>query len=321
MLFWSLPFWFYFEASNLVLQNWYYVFGFRTWWAGAAMAVLAYATVLPACLFHEELLEAWGLWKEKACRPIPIRPGLLTLVGAGGIVCALVPLLLPRIAFPAIWFGPIGLDAVNYRRGSPSLLKDLEQGRRGRLLRLLAGGLWAGIVWESVNFVARCKWIYTVSGLRALEALRDALRGVLRVPNSHGRGVLFLLVRPKSSGQSRGAGRGAPGHRLLRHRRAADRAGDGSVAETSSRRASGSGPRGCRSASKRRNPVAGTAFEDRVQARRERTRRRDGDSGAGALARRGGGGPGDSQGAWGASRCAAPGGRRRQRRRARAPGA
>ena len=38
MLFWSLPFWFFFEAVNLVLRNWYYVFGYRSEWAGAAMA-------------------------------------------------------------------------------------------------------------------------------------------------------------------------------------------------------------------------------------------------------------------------------------------
>src|SRR5881409_3341029 len=30
MLFWSVPFWFVFEAYNLVLKNWYYVFVLRT---------------------------------------------------------------------------------------------------------------------------------------------------------------------------------------------------------------------------------------------------------------------------------------------------
>ncbi len=182
MLFWSLPFWFFFEACNLVLQNWYYVFGLRSRWASAGMAALAYATVLPACLFHAELLEAWGVWKEKTCRRLPVRAGLLAGVGAGGLLCAALPLLFPRAAFALIWFAPIGLEAANFRRGSPSLLRDLEQGRCGRLLRLLVAGLWAGAVWEMVNSVARCKWIYTVPGFEGSKLFEMPLAGFLGFP-------------------------------------------------------------------------------------------------------------------------------------------
>jgi hypothetical protein len=179
MLFWSLPFWFFFEACNLRLTNWYYVFGFRSPWAGAAMAVLAYITVLPACLFHEELLDAWGVFRRAACRPVRIRPGVL---GAVGIFCVLVPLLWPRIAFPLIWFAPIGLEAVSYRMGAPSLLRDVEQGRCGRLLCLLAAGLWAGAVWEAVNSVARCKWIYTVPGFEGSKLFEMPAAGFFGFP-------------------------------------------------------------------------------------------------------------------------------------------
>jgi hypothetical protein len=182
MLFWSLPFWFFFEAVNLVLRNWYYVFGFRSEWAGAAMAVFAYATVLPACLFHEELLEAWGLWRRKKCPPLPVKPSWPGFVAAGGIVCLALPLVLPRFAFPLIWFAPIGLDGVNFRRGAPSLLADLAEGRCGRLLRLLAGGLWAGLVWESINSVARCKWIYTVPGFEEWKIFEMPVAGFLGFP-------------------------------------------------------------------------------------------------------------------------------------------
>ena len=182
MLFWSLPFWFFFEAVNLVLRNWYYVFGYRSDWSGAAMAVFAYATVLPACLFHEELLAAWGVFREKRCRPLPVRPSWPGLAVAGGIACVALPLLLPRVAFPLIWFAPIGLDGINFRRHAPSLLEDLEEGHCGRLLRLLAGGLWAGIVWESVNFVARCKWIYTVPGFEEFKIFEMPLAGFFGFP-------------------------------------------------------------------------------------------------------------------------------------------
>jgi hypothetical protein len=182
MLFWSIPFWFFFEACNLVLANWYYVFGLRSPWASAGMAALAYATVLPACLFHAELLEAWGVFRQKTCTPLRIGSGLLRCVGVGGLSCVALPLLFPRAAFALIWFAPTGLEAVNFRRGSPSLLRDLEQGRCGRLLRLLAAGFWAGALWEMVNSVARCKWIYTVPGFEGSKLFEMPIAGFLGFP-------------------------------------------------------------------------------------------------------------------------------------------
>jgi hypothetical protein len=182
MLFWSLPFWFFFEACNLILKNWYYVFGLRSRWASAGMAALAFATVLPACLFHAELLEVFGVWQEKVCRPLRFARGLRRAVGVGGLVCVAAPLLLPRVAFPLIWFAPIGLEVANERLGAPSLIADLQQGRCGRLLRLLAGGLWAGAIWELVNSWARCKWIYTVPGFEGSKLFEMPAAGFLGFP-------------------------------------------------------------------------------------------------------------------------------------------
>ena len=59
MMLWSLPFWLLFEAYNLRLHNWYYVFGLRTLWGSVLMSTLAFATVIPACFLHAELLEAF----------------------------------------------------------------------------------------------------------------------------------------------------------------------------------------------------------------------------------------------------------------------
>jgi len=182
MLFWSLPFWYFFEACNLVLRDWYYVFVLRSRWASALMGVLAFATVLPACLFHAEQLDAWGIWKERSCRPRVVSPALRRAVGAGALCCLVLPLLAPRVAFPLIWFAPIGLDAINYRSGSPSLLRDLEQGRCGRILRLLVGGLWAGAIWELINSFARCKWIYTVPGFEGSKLFEMPAAGFLGFP-------------------------------------------------------------------------------------------------------------------------------------------
>jgi hypothetical protein len=90
---------------------------------------------------------------------------VLRFCAAAGAAAAVLPLLWPRWFFWMVWAAPLGiLEVVNYRSGAPSLLRDLEQGRPGRLLRLLAGGLLAGAAWELLNYWARTKWIYTVPG-------------------------------------------------------------------------------------------------------------------------------------------------------------
>jgi hypothetical protein len=165
MMAWSIPFWLLFEAYNLRLHNWYYVFGLRTVWGSVLMSTLAFATVIPACFFHAELLEALGIPRERVWRPLRVTRTFLALCLAAGAACAILPLVWPRWFFWMGWGGPLGiLEVANYRSGAPSLLRDLEEGRPGRLLRLLLGGLLAGAAWELLNYWARTKWIYTVPG-------------------------------------------------------------------------------------------------------------------------------------------------------------
>jgi Domain of unknown function (DUF4332) len=178
MMLWSLPFWLLFEAFNLRLHNWYYVFGLRTLWGSLLMSTLAFATVLPACFFHAELLAAYGVFEAKRWRPIRVSRRLLAALVSVGIAAAVVPLLWPRGTFWAVWGAPLVIfDVVNYRRGAPSLLSDLEEGRPARLLRLLAGGLLAGAAWELLNFWARTKWIYTVPGFESGKLLEMPFAG------------------------------------------------------------------------------------------------------------------------------------------------
>ncbi len=182
MLLWSVPFWLFFEACNLVLRDWYYVFALRNSWAAAAMTAVAFATVLPACLFHAEMLEAFGAWRRLACRPRRIPTSAPGVVAGLGAACLASALLFPRFAFPLVWFSPIGLDAANYRSGAPSLLRDFEEGNCGRLFRLLLGGLWAGGVWELFNSWARCNWIYAVPGFESNKLFEMPLAGFLGFP-------------------------------------------------------------------------------------------------------------------------------------------
>src|SRR5262249_35390893 len=154
----------------------------RDWWASSPMPAVAFATVLPACFFHAELLDGLGAWRNASCRAIQIGRGVLAAVGTGGALSLVLPLAFPRVAFPLIWFAPIGLEVLAYRKGGESLLRDLEEGGCGRLWRLLAGGIWAGVIWELFNFRARCKWIYAVPGFEGWKLFEMPFAGFLGFP-------------------------------------------------------------------------------------------------------------------------------------------
>src|SRR6185436_17253142 len=51
------------------------------------------------------------------------------------------------------------------RRPDLSLFADLSRGDWGRTARLLIAGLGIGLLWESYNYWARGKWVYTVPWL------------------------------------------------------------------------------------------------------------------------------------------------------------
>jgi len=181
MLLWSVPFWMIFEGYNLVIHNWTYVFLPRSeLWQGV-FAFLAFATVLPACFFHAALLEAWGF--DPRGPRVPIRGPVEWAVGGLGLLCIVLPLVWPRWAFWMVWGALLGLPAVlNYRLGSPSLLRDLEQGRWGRLDRLFVGGVLSGGLWEGLNYWARTKWVYTVPGFEELKLFEMPLLGFVGFP-------------------------------------------------------------------------------------------------------------------------------------------
>ena len=204
MMIWSLPFWLLFEAFNLRLHNWYYVFGLRTLWGSLLMSTLAFATVLPACFFHADLLATFGAFERKRWRPIRVTRGVLAAWLAAGVAAAVVPLLWPRWAFWAVWGAPLAIfEVVNYRAGAPSLLRDLEEGRPARILRLLAGGLLAGAAWELLNFWARTKWIYTVPGFERWKLLEMPFAGFGGFPPLAVSAFAYFVFVTRLSGRAR----------------------------------------------------------------------------------------------------------------------
>ncbi|MBA3584286.1 MAG: DUF4332 domain-containing protein [Gemmatimonadetes bacterium] len=185
---WSIPFWLLFELFNFRLENWYYVFvpaGRAARWAGIT---LAFATVLPAIFGAERLLEAWGMAGDSepgsSRSLLRVTERTRFALQALGAVMLLLPLVWPRIFFPLVWGGVtlIADPFVHRRDPARSLLGDLDRGHAGRFLRLLAGGMAIGLLWELFNMGARGKWIYTVPGLEDLRLFEMPLLGFFGFP-------------------------------------------------------------------------------------------------------------------------------------------
>jgi len=160
----SLPLWLIFEGYNLRLANWIYVGLPAGWLARDFGYAWSFMTIIPAVLLTADLVESFE-WFAGESRKRRFPHGVLVGMTAAGALCLTVPLLLPRDAgaylFALVWVGFILLlEPANYRLHLPSLLSDLEQGRRSRLYSLLVSGWVCGWLWEFWNYWAAARWQY-----------------------------------------------------------------------------------------------------------------------------------------------------------------
>jgi len=184
MLWWSVVIWLLFEAVNFRLQDWYYVFlpaRRAERWLGITLSL---ATVVPAILLPERLLERLGAWRALSTAPLGRRDGEMTYAFALGAATLGATLALPRYLHPLTW-GAVWLIAEPrlYRTDpAASLFGDMRRGEWGRIARLLVAGLLAGVLWEAFNAHARGQWIYTVPFLERLKVFEMPLVGFLGFP-------------------------------------------------------------------------------------------------------------------------------------------
>ncbi len=180
---WSVTFWLIFELFNLRLSNWHYVnlipqLPLR--WAGYTTA---FATVLPGLFETHLLLRAYTSIGNQHITPARYLSSHGEKAIFLGALFLLLPLLLPEYFFPLVWGGfVLILDPLNQRAGAPSLAKDLEKGRLGRIFLLLTSGLICGFLWEFWNYWARAKWIYTVPFVGDLKLFEMPVLGFLGFP-------------------------------------------------------------------------------------------------------------------------------------------
>lgn len=185
---WSVTFWFFFELLNLRFRNWYYVGvfagdSFANLAAGAVFGVVCFATVFFGLFEAYDALGTLRLFRRLRIRPRPVPVWVSYAVQALGLTMVVASVVFSYWLAPLVW-GSVTflLDPWNYRHGARSILRDVERGEVGHLFRLLAAGLVCGLVWESFNYFAPQKWIYTVRGLEALKLFEMPLPGFLGFP-------------------------------------------------------------------------------------------------------------------------------------------
>jgi hypothetical protein len=183
MIPWSIFIWLIFEAANLSLENWYYInlpHLMVERWMGYA---IAYGTVLPGMFETAELLESLGLFKNSKIKKTVLSQGGHSVLILLGALCLACSVLVPEYFFSLIWVGFIFLlDPLNYRFGSQSLLKDLEEGNLRKIYLLLVAGLICGFLWEFWNFWALSKWVYTVPFFNRAKGFEMPFLGFLGFP-------------------------------------------------------------------------------------------------------------------------------------------
>lgn len=171
----SSAFWCIFELVNLRIENWYYInipdsglirfFGY----------LAAYGTVIPAIYVTKEAISA--LLGAVSIRPIKLRPYLPYSFPLSTLLFLLL-MLFPTYLFSCAWIFliPVG-EWYCYARGYSCFTRELEQGKIGNLLSTLLSGLVCGFLWESWNYWAISKWVYTVPFFESLKIFEMPLFG------------------------------------------------------------------------------------------------------------------------------------------------
>lgn len=166
----SIPSWLLFEWYNRPRfwradgqELWWHYQGLPPWPDRGFGYAWAFATITPAMLLLSELARGF-LQRLPQGEGGRIPKEVAWVLIFAGFPLAFLPLAWPSPYFAAdVWLAwPLLLEGVNFLRGHPCLLRDFERGDRSRFVALLIAGAVCGLIWESVNFLASARWVYTV---------------------------------------------------------------------------------------------------------------------------------------------------------------
>ena len=164
----SSLFWWFFEFLNRYVWNWYYV-GIAELSAVeyTVYATVCFASVLPAVCAVAAWLHTFRAFDDSVysgmARVNLRRPGwcaflfVLATTGLTGIV------FFPDFAYPLIWISPLTVFIlVQFLLGERSVLDLFARGNWSVFFRFGLASLICGLCWETWNFYAYAKWVYSV---------------------------------------------------------------------------------------------------------------------------------------------------------------
>jgi hypothetical protein len=177
----SVVVWLFFEIWNFELQNWRYVGVIQLTWLRWVAYAVSFATVLPAILEVDRLLDNFGVVRAVPGPEIRISRTVLNGCIVAGVVMMALVMAFPRYCFPLLWVGLVFIldPLICERDREASLLGRAAQGSYARPLRLMLAGLSCGILWEFWNYWSGAKWIYTIPFFNSWKVFEMPLVGFL----------------------------------------------------------------------------------------------------------------------------------------------
>jgi hypothetical protein len=182
----SIPFWWFFELLNKVVQNWHYVFPRPVSTLHyTVQASIDFSTVIPAVLSTSFLFSLLLRSKVAVHRRAPrtvSRRWLCLAVLLGMLSLSLLPVV-RHIAFPLVWIAPaLILEPLLVALGYRSWLRNIEEGNWLPFLSAMMGTLFTGVWWELWNVNSSPKWVYTVPYVDFWKVFEMPILGYLGYP-------------------------------------------------------------------------------------------------------------------------------------------
>ena len=164
----SSLFWWFFEYLNRYVWNWYYL-GVSDLGAVEYIvyASVCFASVLPGVCAVAAWLHTFPIFDDRVysgmARVNLRKPGwcvFLAVLAATGLVGIV---LAPEFAFPLLWMSPVAVFLlVQFLMREPCVLDSVVDGNWSVFIRFSLAALVCGLCWETWNYYALAKWVYSV---------------------------------------------------------------------------------------------------------------------------------------------------------------
>ena len=164
----SALFWWFFEYLNRYVWNWYYL-GVSE--LGAAeyvlYATICFASVLPGVCAVAAFLHTFPIFDDRVfggmARVNLRKPGWCAFLGvlAATGLCGIV--FAPDYTYPLLWISPVAVFLlVQFLMREPCVLDSVVDGNWSVFIRFSLAALVCGLCWETWNYYALAKWVYSV---------------------------------------------------------------------------------------------------------------------------------------------------------------